>query len=120
MTKLTWRLSKLPTIQELLDLVKDKVITQEEAKEVLFNKTDELVGSQDVGLKEENESLKSEIKFLRELVNKLSNRNQIITTIKEIEKPYQPWPWYDPYIKWCNTDSSSQTLCGSINSIQTF
>ena len=34
--KLNWRLSKLPTPDEVRELVKDKIITQEEAREILF------------------------------------------------------------------------------------
>ena len=40
-SQLKWRLSKLPTVDELLKLVSDKIITQDEAKEILFNKETE-------------------------------------------------------------------------------
>lgn len=89
-----WRLSKLPTVEELLAIVKDKVITQEEAKEVLFT----------LETKEEREkdSLEAEIKFLKDLVAKLSERSQIVETIKYVEKPYYGWDWYKPYQVWCS------------------
>ena len=97
--KLVWRLGKLPSVEELRQLVIDKIITQNEAREILFNtETEE---------DRDKQSLESEIKFLRELVEKLSqNRSQIITTIKEVEVPYRRYPWYEPYITWYNAPSS--------------
>ena len=42
MKNLKWRLSKLPTPDEVRELVKDKIITQDEAREILFSQeTDE-------------------------------------------------------------------------------
>ena len=99
--KLNWRLSKLPTPDEVRELVKDKIITQEEAREILFSlQTDE---------DRDNESLKSEIKFLRELVEKLSNNSltKIVEIIREVEKPWRRYSWYDPYVVWCNNGSLS-------------
>ena len=108
--KLVWRLKEQPTSESLRELVKDNILTKDEARKILFS----------LETKEERdvESFKSEIKFLRELVEKLSqNRSQIITTIKEIEVPIireiKRNPWYDPYIAWCNqttTDSTSFSL----------
>ena len=65
--KLNWRLSKLPTPDEVRELVKDKVITQDEAREILF--------SQETEEERDKNSLESEIKFLRELVDKLAKGN---------------------------------------------
>lgn len=88
-----WRLSKLPTPEELSLLVDKKILTTEEAKEILLSSEE---------LKEVSE-LEEEIKFLRKLVEKLSQNNtQIITTIKEIEVPvYIRKDWYRPYEIWC-------------------
>ena len=88
--KLVWRLGKLPSPDEVRELVKDKIITQEEAREILF--------SQETEEDRDKGSLKEEIKFLRELVQKLSNRSTIIETIKYIEKPYTNLGWYQPYV----------------------
>jgi hypothetical protein len=41
-TKLVWRLGKLPSPDEVRELVKDKIITQEEAREILFSQEDEI------------------------------------------------------------------------------
>lgn len=103
--KLNWRLSKLPTPDEVRELVKDKIITQDEAREILFKTEDQ----QD----RDKESLQSEVKFLRELVDKLANHSsyKIVEVIKEVYRPYQTWPWYGTYITWSsgvqNLDSSS-------------
>jgi len=101
--KLTWRLSKLPTPDELRELVKDKIVTQDEAREILFN--------QEETEERDEASLKSEIKFLRELIDKLASKNQtrIVETIREIEKPYYKWLWYQPYQNW----GDSIVLCGN-------
>ena len=92
--QLKWRLGKLPTPDEVRELVKDKIITQEEARDILFNEETEESRDED--------SLKAEIKFLRELVEKLSSHSQIVETIRYIEKPYVNKPWYDPYTIWCS------------------
>lgn len=106
-TKLNWRLSKLPTPSEVTDLVHSKIITQDEAREILFSlETEE---SRDI------ESLKSEIKFLRELVEKLSDgkMSKIVETIRIIEKPYYQQPWVQPYQTWC-TGSTGTTALGNV------
>lgn len=87
--KLKWRLGKLPSVQEIESLLDKKIITKEEAREILFS-------SEDI------KTLKEEVKFLRKLVEKLSNRTQIIETIREVEKPYRRWGWYSTYDNWCN------------------
>ncbi len=91
-TKLIWRLSSLPTPSELQELVKDKIITQEEAREILFTKED--------SEQRTDSSLKNEIEFLRKLVEKLSDEKKICETIKIIEKPYRVYPWYNYYASW--------------------
>lgn len=100
-TKLIWRLSSLPTPSELQELVKDKIITQDEAREILFTKED--IDERD------KKSLESEIKFLRDLVDRLSKDRKVITeTIKVIEKPYYEYDWYKPY-KWYCTSTLGNT-----------
>lgn len=94
---LKWRLGKLPSPDEVLSLVKDKIITQEEAREILFSTEKE---------EERDEaSLKAEIKFLRELVDKLANKkpDRIVEVIKDVEIRYIKQPWVNPYITWCST-----------------
>jgi hypothetical protein len=96
MTKtLTWRLSKLPTVEELQQLVKDKIITKEEAKDVLFKDKEE-------DKKELVNAQAEEIKFLKELVEKLANGNSavIIKQIERVRGPYELDPWYVPYNTW--------------------
>ena len=110
---LKWRLGKLPTSNEVIELVSNKVITQEEAREILFSTSEE-----------DTENLKSEIKFLRELINNLSDRNTIVEKIRYIEKPYQQqWGWYQPYYTYCNggvlTTNGSNTVYLNESSIGT-
>ncbi len=106
MTKdLKWRLSKLPTPDEVRELVKDKIITQEEARDILFSQVDE----------RDKESLEEEIKFLRTLVDKLSNKSQLIETIKYIEKPYYQYNWWKPYEVWCSSSNVNSSVTNAIN-----
>lgn len=113
MKKLVWRLGKLPSVDELRELVKDKIITQEEAREILFNHETE----EDRDAK----SLKDEIKFLREMVDNLT-RNQP-TKIVEVIKQYQPhyikYDWYTPYNNIVYCASTSQGGNYSLSSITT-
>ncbi len=102
-TKIVWRLKESPTSQALRELVKDKILSNEEAREILFSSEsiEENKDNRDI------ESLKSEIKFLRELVDKLSQNNntKIIEVIKEVEKPWKQYPWYEPYRWYCKSDT---------------
>jgi len=101
--KLVWRLGKLPSVEELLKLVNDKIITNAEMRDVLFNsETEEEV---------DKKSLESEIKFLRELVTKLSNKSTIIETVRTIQPTYIAQPWYTPYVTWCSGGAGSSTTC---------
>ena len=97
---LKWRLSKLPTPSDVVQLVNSELITQEEAKEILFDKVD----------KGDVESLKQEIKFLRQLVDKLSDKPAVIETIRTIKKPYYNWSWYKPYEVWCSTSTVTDDI----------
>ena len=116
-----WRLKEQPTSESLRELVKDKILTNEEAREILFSK--ETIEERDA------DSLRAEIGFLRSLVEKLSeSRSQIITTIKEIQVPYKRWDWYKPYDVWCmseggtyvTTASNDTVLLSANGSAQTF
>jgi len=118
--KLVWRLGNLPTIEELRDLVVHDILTKDEAREILF--TNEEVEDRDT------KSLKEEIKFLRSLVEKLSNftNTKIFETIKIVEKPYYEKPWYEPYTTWGDSinapfaGASGSTNCSSTYMIPAF
>lgn len=107
MTKrIIWRLGKLPSPDEVRDLVKDKIITQEEAREILFNSEDEI--------DRDKKGLESEIKFLRQLVEKLSsNQARVVEIIKTIEKPYYHSGWYQPYNQWCYATAGTSGSVGT-------
>jgi len=112
-TKLVWRLKESPTSENLRELVKDGILNKDEARQILFSSEEQ----ED----RDKESLKSEIKFLRELVEKLANKGQIIQTIREIEVPvYKRWDWWKPYETWCcrsdGNAGSSTLILGTNNS----
>lgn len=111
-TKMSWRLKNLPTVDEINSLLSAKVITHDEAREILFNSETE----ED----RDKKSLESEIKFLRDLVERLSqNKTQIVSIIQDIRTPYYySQPWYEPYKVWCGntltlTDGSSSSYTTS-------
>lgn len=111
-TTLKWRLGKLPTSDEVLRLIDNKIITKEEGKDILFNQETE----EDISKKD----LEEEIKFLREVVQKLSsNKTKIIEVIKEVQKPYYQWGWYGPYATWCNIGSGDSGSVSSLNGSNT-
>ncbi len=102
-TKLKWRLSKLPDAEEITTLVAAGILTKEEAREILIShENDE---------ERDKKSLQDEIKFLRELVQKLSSdRATIIKTIEVVKVPYQTQPWYQPYIAYCSSTPQQQYI----------
>ena len=95
MENLKWRLSKLPTVEELTSLEEKKILTKEEVKKILFN--NETVEDID------KDSLKGEIKFLRELIEKLADKAKIVSTVYEYHHTYETKPWYQPYYYWCSS-----------------
>ena len=73
-TNLNWRLKELPDAVDVAELVDKKVITPEEARELLFN------DSKEVDKDEKVKALKEQIEFLEKIVDALShNRTQTIT-----------------------------------------
>lgn len=103
---LKWRLSDLPTGDEVASLVEQKVITTEEAREILFNEEKE--DSNKVA------ALKEEVKFLRELCDKLAVKSNGWTTIvREYEryKPNYPY-WYNTY---ATALGSGTTITGAVS-----
>lgn len=95
--QLKWRLSKLPSVEEIQGLVKDGILTKEEAREILFS----------VETKEDREQveladIKKELELLREIVK----RNTVITQPVYIEHQR---PWTQPYIYWMSSTSGSST-----------
>ena len=127
MKKLVWRLKEQPTTEKLRDLVSNEILSKEEAREILF--------STETEVDRDKNSLESEVKFLRDLVEKLSkNRTNIIETIRTVEIPYYiQQPWYQPYQIWCgassgtsvtnfsgNSTTGGTTTAGNFTEIQTF
>ena len=114
--KIVWRLKEQPTSEMLRELVKDNILTKNEAREILFNLEEQT--DRDI------ESFKSEIKFLRELVEKLANSQKVVEIIREIEKSYRPYSWWRPYDVWTYTlsptSSSFATSLQNFSDITTF
>jgi hypothetical protein len=107
MKKIIWRLKESPTTEKLSILVKEGILTKDEAREILF--------SSETEEDRDKKSLESEIKFLREIVEKLSNdKSRIVEVIREVQKPYYyTTPWYGPYQNWCyGTTGTVNTLTG--------
>lgn len=103
-TKIKWRLGRLPEPNEVAQLVTEGILSKDEAREILIShETDE---------DRDNTSLKGEIKFLRELVQKLSNnrRTEIVKQIEYIEKPYRRYDWWEPYKFYCTTGNGTGSL----------
>lgn len=94
MKRIIWRLKEQPSTESLLALVNGGLMTKDEAKEVLFSSEEQ----ED----RDKKSLESEIKFLRELVEKLSNRSETVKIIGTIQPRYVGYPWYQPYQYWCS------------------
>ena len=93
-TKMVWRFAKLPSVDELSMLIERSVITKDEARQILF--------SSETEEERDKQGLESEIKFLRDLVEKLSNdKAKVVEVIRTIERPYIQSPWYRPYATWC-------------------
>ena len=102
MTKKTlkWRLSDLPTGDEVASLVEQKVITAEEARDILFNEEKEDTN--------QVAALKEEVKFLRELVDTLATKHNGWMTIYHEYRELKPrYPvWYNTYEPLMQTYSS--------------
>jgi len=120
MTKkfMAWRLPKLPTGDEISNLVKEKVITPEEARQMLFSSEEKT--DRDV------KSLEEEIKFLRELVEKLAQSSEIVKMVKDYYPVYiEKYPWYEPYYTWSHSGnmvlrSTGTTDINNFSSITTW
>lgn len=98
-TKIKWRLGKLPDSQEVSLLVKEGILTKDEAREILISlETDE---------DRDKKSLQEEIRFLRELVKSMALPSRIVQEIRYIQQPYMQYPWYQNYQTYCaNVDNS--------------
>lgn len=125
MTKkqLNWRLKDLPDAVDVAELVDKKVITPEEARQLLFNE------GKDEG-KKFNE-LEEEVRFLRELCDKLAAKTSGgWTTVVHEYRDYSPkYPtWYRSYgtvinaintTGFINTTTGTSTI-GSTNTMHKF
>lgn len=102
-------MSSLPTPQEVALLVSEGILTKEEAREILI--------SQETEEDRDKKSLQSEIMFLRELVEKLSNnrKTEIIRTIETVQTPYRRYDWFVPYYQY--TSAVATNAVGSASTL---
>lgn len=98
-------MSTKPTVDEVVKLVEKKILTEDEAKEILFS-------SQTADEKDGAENMKTEIKFLKELILNMVGNKTIEQSIKSIEKPYYyDWPWYRGTVTYlCSSRPGSNSL----------
>lgn len=108
MTKnLKWRLKELPDGEEVALLVEQKVITKEEARELLFSDTKQ--ADESVVIK----ALKKQIEFLEGLVKELAKDNSRTVYVDRYIDHWKPrWP----EVTWMSTttDGSGISTAGSI------
>lgn len=85
MTKknLNWRFKNLPTVNEVSMLVDNKIISAEEAKELLFNDKE----SQDV----EAKALKEQVEFLEGVIDRLTRNRSGWSWSFPIHYPIGSW-----------------------------
>lgn len=114
MTKkeLKWRLSDLPDATDVASLVEQEVITKEEAREILFN---EVTPSKD---NKRVKELEEEVKFLRELCDKLSAKSNW-SNIYHYYETYKPsYPrWYKQYEVIMNAVPTVYNLSTGVSSL---
>lgn len=110
--KLVWKLKELPTAEAIADLVDTKVITPEEARDILFK--------EETKQSDEVEALKEMVKTLQEMVHDLSNRQNNITLVpytKIVEVPSRTTPYWERYWKqnavWCDTGTTLTSTTGN-------
>lgn len=93
---LSWRLGKLPSVEEVQALVKDSLITKDEARSILFKELDQ---------EEKIKTLEEQVAFQQDVIKMLIERQPVNTITKYI---YDYTPRYSgPY--WISTASNSGT-----------
>lgn len=103
---LNWRLKDLPDAVDVAELVDKKVITPEEARQLLFNE------GKDEGKKVKE--LEEEVRFLRDLCDKLAAKSGGWTTVVHEYRNYKPlYPtWYGAYGGVINAVGDTTTSTG--------
>jgi hypothetical protein len=119
--KLIWRLSNLPTVEDLKTAVEAGLLTKEDAKDMLVRSEEEVPTDQ---LKE----VKDELKLLRDLVMKIAAEPKfapitypiIFERIKEVPS-YPTRPWTSPWIHYCSStgDMGKSNAMLSISNLNT-
>lgn len=96
--KIKWRLGDLPTIGDLRDLVKDEILTKDEAREILLSfETQEST---------DKKGLEKELEYLRRLVEKLSERDPVVV-YKYFATHAPNWYYHNYEPVWYKTTMST-------------
>lgn len=98
---LVWRLQNKLTLEDIEKMLSLKIIDEKEAKELTFNTADD---------NEKVKSLEEQVKFLKELVEKLSNNNYP-----------QLWTYYSSYTpryNWSVGTLLNHNIVSTLNSYQ--
>ena len=111
-TSLNWRLKELPDAVDVAELVDKKVITPEEARQLLFNENGEDTNKV--------KALEEEVKFLRELCDTLASKSNGWTTVIREYHDYKPtYPyWYKSYGTLMST-LGANTVNADLNYVDT-
>lgn len=111
---LKWRLKDLPDAVDVAELVDKKVITPEEARDLLFSD-----GKNNT--KEELEALKEQIKFQQDTINKLIDKLNSTSThwnyIQTYEPKYPTRYWLNTTVTCGNMSVSDSNVTYSANSV---
>lgn len=104
MTKknLIWRLKDKPSVEDVTELLKEQVVTKEEARDLLFNEA----GSDSEKLRD----LKKQVEYLEDLVKELSKsrvQNYPVVTPAYVEKWIERKHWEPSWIYYSSNVSST-------------
>lgn len=91
---LVWRLKEKPSAEGVASLVEQKIITPEEGREILFNKSDSREKEQ--RLTDKVSALQEEVEFLRELSDKLASKTSngwtyVYNSVNDYKPSYAGW-----------------------------
>ena len=98
--ELRWRLKEAPTFSDVERAIELKIITKEEARDLLFSNQNQ---------NDKVKDLEKEVDFLKGVVEELSKNRNWTTVYKYVEKyPHRPY-WWDNVVL-CLADATTNTM----------
>lgn len=95
---LTWKLKQLPNASELADLVEQKILTPEEARDIVVSEHER--GDDNEMIKAQEETIKFLQQLVKDLTAKINGQNiTYVPHYREIRIPR----WYESTPVWINT-----------------